>query len=73
AIHMRGRGVRSVRSGRAGDLICRIVVETPVQLTREQRELLEQFDASMCAMTMPRGTRRARIRSSMASSRSGRG
>ena len=47
AIHMRGRGVRSVRSGRAGDLICRIVVETPVQLTREQRELLEQLDASM--------------------------
>ncbi|EQD39785.1 chaperone protein DnaJ, partial [mine drainage metagenome] len=48
AIRMRGRGVRSVRSGRAGDLICRIVVETPVQLTREQRELLEQLDASMC-------------------------
>ena len=47
AIRMRGRGVRSVRSGRAGDLICRIVVETPVQLTREQRELLERFDASM--------------------------
>ncbi len=46
-IRMRGRGVRSVRSGHAGDLICHIVVETPVQLTREQRELLEQLDASM--------------------------
>ena len=46
-IRMRGRGVRSVRGGRAGDLVCHIAVETPVRLTREQRELLEQFDASM--------------------------
>lgn len=46
-IRMRGRGVRSVRSGRAGDLVCRVVVETPVRLTREQRELLERLDASM--------------------------
>ncbi len=44
--HLRGRGVRSVRSHRAGDLVCRVVVETPVRLTREQRELLEQFEAS---------------------------
>ena len=46
-IRMRGRGVRPVRGGRTGDLICHIVVETPVRLTREQRELLERFDASM--------------------------
>lgn len=45
-IKLRGKGVKSVRSGHVGDLICHIVVETPVRLTREQRELLEQFDAT---------------------------
>lgn len=43
---LRGKGVKSVRSGRAGDLLCRAVVETPVRLTGEQRELLQQFDAT---------------------------
>jgi molecular chaperone DnaJ len=43
---LRGKGVKSVRSGRAGDLICRAVVETPVRLTGEQRELLRQFEAT---------------------------
>jgi molecular chaperone DnaJ len=43
---LRGRGVKSVRSGRTGDLVCRVVVETPVRLTREQRELFEQLEAT---------------------------
>ena len=43
---LRGKGVKSVRSGRHGDLICRAVVETPVRLTGEQRELLRQFEAT---------------------------
>ena len=30
---LRGKGVKSVRSGRMGDLICRAVVETPVRRT----------------------------------------
>ncbi len=41
---LRGRGVRSVRSRGEGDLYCRVVVETPVNLTAEQRELLERFE-----------------------------
>ncbi|MFZ2237592.1 MAG: DnaJ C-terminal domain-containing protein, partial [Dokdonella sp.] len=45
-IKLRGKGVKSVRSGRVGDLVCHIVVETPVKLTREQRDLLDQFDAT---------------------------
>ncbi len=44
---MRGKGVKPVRGGTAGDLMCRVVVETPVALTRDQKELLEQFAASM--------------------------
>ncbi|MDG9986611.1 molecular chaperone DnaJ [Stenotrophomonas sp. GD04024] len=43
---LRGKGVRSVRSRSEGDLYCRVVVETPVNLTNEQRKLLEQFEAT---------------------------
>jgi molecular chaperone DnaJ len=43
---LRGKGVRNVRSGHVGDLICRVVVETPVRLNKQQRELLQQFEAS---------------------------
>jgi len=43
---LRGKGVRSVRSRSEGDLYCRVVVETPVNLTTEQRKLLEQFETT---------------------------
>ena len=43
---LRGKGVKSVRSRTPGDLYCRVVVETPVNLTAEQRELLEKFEAT---------------------------
>jgi molecular chaperone DnaJ len=43
---MRSKGVRSVRSDAPGDLLCRVSVETPVNLTRRQRELLEEFEAT---------------------------
>ena len=43
---LRGKGVRSVRSRSQGDLYCRIAVETPVNLTAEQRRLLESFEAT---------------------------
>ncbi|MGB0720926.1 MAG: molecular chaperone DnaJ [Gammaproteobacteria bacterium] len=44
---LRGKGVKSVRSSTAGDLLCRVIVETPVKLTPRQRELLEQFGDSL--------------------------
>jgi molecular chaperone DnaJ len=44
---IRGKGVKSVRGGPVGDLLCRVIVETPVSLTKEQRELLEKFAQSM--------------------------
>lgn len=43
---LRGKGVRSVRSRTEGDLYCRVVVETPVNLTADQRELLQQFEST---------------------------
>jgi len=44
---LRGKGVRNVRSGQTGDLYCRISVETPVNLTARQKELLQEFDHSL--------------------------
>jgi len=44
---LRGKGVRSVRSSSVGDLICRVVVETPVNLNKKQKELLRQFEETM--------------------------
>lgn len=44
---LRGKGVKSVRSGQTGDLLCKVDVETPVNLTKKQKELLEEFGKSM--------------------------
>lgn len=44
---MRGKGVRPVRGGPAGDLLCRVVVETPVHLSAKQKQLLEEFDITL--------------------------
>ncbi len=44
---IRGKGVTPVRGGMTGDLLCRVTVETPVNLTKEQRELLERFQESL--------------------------
>jgi len=43
---LRDKGVKSVRSRSPGDLYCKVVVETPVNLTKEQRELLAQFETT---------------------------
>src|SRR5688572_25671598 len=43
---LRGKGVKSVRAHAPGDLLCRVVVETPVNLTARQRELLKDFEAT---------------------------
>lgn len=44
---MRGKGVKPVRGGPVGDLVCRVMVETPVNLTRKQKELLQEFSGEM--------------------------
>jgi molecular chaperone DnaJ len=46
---LREKGVRPVRGGSTGDLFCRVMVETPVELTAEQKELLRQFEKSLSA------------------------
>ena len=44
---LRGKGVKSVRSGSVGDLMCKVVVETPVNLNERQKQLLKELDGSM--------------------------
>ena len=43
---LRGKGVKPVRGGPVGDLMCRITVETPINLTAEQKKLIEQLEKS---------------------------
>jgi molecular chaperone DnaJ len=44
---LRGKGIKPVRGGAVGDLLVRVVVETPVKLSREQKALLKEFDESI--------------------------
>jgi len=44
---VRGKGVKPVRGGAIGDLFCKVVVETPVNLNSDQKELLKQFEDSL--------------------------
>ncbi len=44
---LREKGIKPVRGGPTGDLFCRVVVETPVHLSREQKELLRSFEESL--------------------------
>src|SRR5471032_2107090 len=44
---LREKGVKSVRGPARGDLFCRVVVETPVHLSGEQRALLRDFDETL--------------------------
>jgi molecular chaperone DnaJ len=44
---MRGKGVKPVRGGPIGDLLCKVKVETPVNLTRKQKDLLREFTGEM--------------------------
>ncbi|MCA1798712.1 MAG: molecular chaperone DnaJ [Xanthomonadaceae bacterium] len=48
---LRGKGVKGLRGGGVGDLMCRAVVETPVKLNKKQKELLREFDANMVGDT----------------------
>src|SRR5258706_1973853 len=41
---LRGKCIKGVRSQSPGELLCHVVVETPVNLTSRQRELLQEFE-----------------------------
>ena len=43
---LRSKGVKSVRRHRQGDLMCKVVIETPVRLSKSQKALLREFQDS---------------------------
>ncbi len=44
---LQGKGVSSVHDSHKGDLMCRVLVETPVNLSSDQKELLKNFEESL--------------------------
>ena len=46
-MRLSGKGIKSYGFGGKGDLYCKIVVETPVNLTSEQKDLLKKLEASL--------------------------
>lgn len=44
---IKGQGIKSVRGGGRGDLYCTVYIETPVNLSPEQKKLLIEFDKSL--------------------------
>ncbi len=51
--------MKSVRGGAQGDLLCRVVVETPVGLNEKQKQLLKELQESFGG---PTGKTTARVR-----------
>ncbi|MEQ4936074.1 molecular chaperone DnaJ [Proteus terrae] len=57
---MKGKGVKSVRSSSIGDLMCRVVVETPVKLNEKQKELMQQLGESFGGKSGEKNTPRSK-------------
>ena len=48
---MKGKGVTKIRSNKTGDLLCRVVLETPQNLTAKQKELFEEIEETLIKST----------------------
>jgi molecular chaperone DnaJ len=56
---LRGKGVKPVRGGTVGDLMCRVAVETPVNLNKRQKELLHELQVSLSESSHKHSPRRS--------------
>ena len=43
-MRLRGKGMPALRGGGSGDMMIELAVETPVNLTSRQKELLREFE-----------------------------
>jgi len=43
-MRLRGKGMPALRGGGAGDMLIELAVETPVNLTSRQKDLLREFE-----------------------------
>jgi molecular chaperone DnaJ len=53
---LQGKGMPVLRSRQSGDMYVQVVVETPQNLTKKQRELLAEFDRLSSSDTQPEST-----------------
>ena len=44
---LKGKGVRNVRDGNLGDLYCKVAVETPINLTTKQKDLIKELNKTL--------------------------
>lgn len=44
---LKGKGIKGLKSKKVGDLYVKVLVEVPVNLTNEQKDLLEQFNKTL--------------------------
>jgi len=44
---LNGKGIKPLRGGRVGDILVRVIVEVPVNLSSKQKDLLNDFKANM--------------------------
>ena len=54
-MRLRNKGMPALRGANPGDLFIELAVETPVNLTSKQKELLKEFEA-LSADNNPHGT-----------------
>lgn len=57
---MKGKGVKPIRGGIKGNLMCRIVVETPIRLNEKQKILLREFSESLNGKNASKNTPRSK-------------
>ncbi len=53
---LKGKGMPVLRSAQFGDLYIQVTVETPVNLTKKQKELLKEFEQASSDKTSPEST-----------------
>ncbi len=44
---LREKGIKSVHGGAIGDLLCKVIVETPVNLSIKQKDILQEFEETL--------------------------
>jgi molecular chaperone DnaJ len=54
---IKGQGLPDVRTGKTGDQLVQVMIETPVKLTAKQEELLRQFAETQNKNVSPQATR----------------
>ena len=53
-LRIRGHGIKPLRGGSTGDLMCHISIETPVNLSKDQKKILEDFQSNLDTKQMPK-------------------